>query len=967
MTITSTTLAGVNVWQFSGNVTDAEIKTAWSALIVSGRYQPGRYIYIDNTCNLSAVRGGWYVDMQNLGFILHSSRNKANTVFANWFIVQTVGLSTPARSNFVRFTNGTTISNSVGDGIDMLGGAMVYDVAGNPGGADPRYLNEMMFGSIDGTLIVSQAFAEQEIQVCGFGGVWRGVRIQRGLGIPQLDSPSARHVVYRSFINTETSNNPPLSVLYGSCLCLVSTTVRRQGVAVTGALSNTYSSSASVIVLLNNFSDESFFGASKTSFTSSLFNWATGNRIIGGVLKKIQVQPSTLIRGYDSRSSTASQKNTFSETTSDFLAGTDSTTADAITGRATIVCVGAIATGGTSSGSTSNTFANVPITRYTGQKFTLQKFGYVVQVITPDMSTGDDDLSAFSPIVMTAQGGIARTQSAIQAATTVTNFQQALEELHLLAIGLVGADSYNAFSSGNLFALSGTTLTTSFATVNLDPSAASKIVYNSATNDLTLKCTTLAANSTVTNWVTGGALVLASGVSIDSASVTGNVQQATPTNMSGVTITGNLTFNTNTATTITLTNCAISGTVSNSGTALVTVVLAGTSTAGTAGANVSVQVQCSVARFGSGSFNLVARYGTTGAYTDLGYFTNQTAKTFTVPLGQPVELAMWSLGYLTYVRTFTTTGGGFSIKADMVTEPDVDTTLDVSVYLANITVSNAGGVFTVVFGADMAIPGLEAAKAIVHRLLALENAMRALLPPGSATIIDIEPDEIQINQPGVFLQLGTGVNDVSIAGYFNDLPAKAITPAYIINPRRVVDNLRVEIPLVKPALDIAAMAAASAAATRLELATELGRIDAAISTRSTLAAGAAMTLTAAYDAAKTAATQTSVNNLGSPAQATTLATLASINQAEHDATQTAIAALPAAPTAAANAAQVWGYATRTLTETPGLTTGQAEQLRKVAQLHGVGATLVVTETARTAGDVSQTITTTEEQTTVSAA
>lgn len=35
MAVTSTTLLGVNVWQFSGNVTDAEIKTAWSALIVN--------------------------------------------------------------------------------------------------------------------------------------------------------------------------------------------------------------------------------------------------------------------------------------------------------------------------------------------------------------------------------------------------------------------------------------------------------------------------------------------------------------------------------------------------------------------------------------------------------------------------------------------------------------------------------------------------------------------------------------------------------------------------------------------------------------------------------------------------------------------------------------------------------------------------------------------------------------------
>jgi hypothetical protein len=51
----------------------------------------------------------------------------------------------------------------------------------------------------------------------------------------------------------------------------------------------------------------------------------------------------------------------------------------------------------------------------------------------------------------------------------------------------------------------------------------------------------------------------------------------------------------------------------------------------------------------------------------------------------------------------------------------------------------------------------------------------------------------------------------------------------------------------------------------------------------------------------------------------------------------------------------------------GLTAAQAGQLRKVAQLHGVGAELVVTETSRTAGDVSQTIVTTPTQTSVSAA
>jgi hypothetical protein len=171
------------------------------------------------------------------------------------------------------------------------------------------------------------------------------------------------------------------------------------------------------------------------------------------------------------------------------------------------------------------------------------------------------------------------------------------------------------------------------------------------------------------------------------------------------------------------------------------------------------------------------------------------------------------------------------------------------------------------------------------------------------------------------------------------------------------------------------------------------------------AVGSAMTLTAAYDAAKTAATQTSVDGVNSSLNTLAtdvdtldqlvqaLPTLAEIESTTVLAKTTDVTAVPAAvrtelatelahldadvssrSTLTAQdipegltAAEVWTHTTRTLTETPGLTTGQAEQLRKVAQLHGIGAQLVVTETTRTAGDVSQTITTTDDQTTVSAA
>jgi len=688
MSVTSTTLAGVNVWRFSGAVTDAEIKTAWSALIVNNRYKPGRYIYIDDTCSLVNVRGTYYVDCEALGIILHSSRNKTNTIFNNWVLTQTTGLAVGARANFVRVTNGTTITTTVDDGISMKGGAMLYAVIGNPGGGDPRYLNEMAFGSLDGTVVTSAAYTEQELEPCSTGTIWKGLNLQKVAGYPILQASTGfqRQVVYRSALNTEGTQKI-VRPYYNNSVCYVSSTVRRNGVAVTSNLYDTFASTGSaVIMILNNYTDESWFGASKTTIAGS--NWSTNNRFIGGVLKRLKVEPSTLIRSYDSRSTAYAQKNTYSETTRDFLTGTGvqnfhlyseqldnaywtkngatvtanattapdgastadklletattgqhrvnsgnvsvtsgvvytysiyakaaersflhlrlittntngqacfnltngtsiqsagttavitdvgngwyrcsvtattdglgaigyaniatsssltvpsytgvatnglflwggqieisstpstyiqttalpaegnfGTTADASTGYAQIVHVGAIATGGSAS-----------ITRFTSQKATLQKFGYQVQVITPDMTFGDDDLSAYAPITMTAQSGISRTESAINSATTISNFQELLEELHVLAIGLQGSASYSGYNNGNLFSFAGGVLTTNFTTVNVDATASSKISYNSTTNTLTIKSTTLASNSTVTAWNNAvGAVNLLNGASI---------------------------------------------------------------------------------------------------------------------------------------------------------------------------------------------------------------------------------------------------------------------------------------------------------------------------------------------------------------------------------------------------------------------------------------------------------------------
>lgn len=489
MPVTSTTLSGTNVWRLSGNVNDAELKTAWAGLITNNRYLLGRTLYIDDTCSLNNVRGTYYIDSQNLGVILHLSRNKSNTIFRNWFFTQTVGLSVGSRSNFIRFTNGTTITNSVIDGIDMIGGGMMYAVVGNPGGGDPRFLNEMMFGSLDGTLVTSAAWTEQEIEPTSIGTIWKGLNFQKAAGYPILGSTTGtqRQVIYRSYFNAENATVRLVRAYYNNSLCYVSSTVRRQGATVTSNLFDTFGSNGSaVIMILNNWKDETWFGASKTTLPAA--NWNAGNRIIGGVMKKIKVEPDTLIRTYDSRSTLVSQKSTFSETTNDFLSGTDSTTAS-INGLAQFVCVGAIGTGSTLS-----------ITRYTGQKFTLQKFGWQVQVITPDMTTGDDDLSAFSPITMTTQLGITRTQAQIQAATTISDYKEVLEELHNLAVTQIGIGSYNGAYNGNLFELNGKTLETSFTEVRIDPSLLSKFSYNPTTNILSIKSNLISSTLDITEW-----------------------------------------------------------------------------------------------------------------------------------------------------------------------------------------------------------------------------------------------------------------------------------------------------------------------------------------------------------------------------------------------------------------------------------------------------------------------------------
>lgn len=522
MPVTSSTVGGVNCWQFSGAVTDAELKTAWAALITNGVYVINRAIYLDNTADLTAITGGFLADLGtqvNPGFILHTGRDKTKSTFKNFTFLQREGLSVANRSRFVMTWNGSVLAAPGGaDGLAQTGGGMIYGVPGNPGGGDPRYLNEMSFAGLEGATIYSQEFTEQELQIIiSQTTQLKGITFEKCYGFPQIGTTvvPVNVAVYRSNQNTQSTVGGGLIPIrlfpsggrYAS-VCYVDSYITRNNADINTRLIDTFGSNASniaTIVVLNNYTRESWFGAAKTNIPVSA-SWAATNVMLGGVLKKLQFVggDGATIRAYDSRSTTAAQKCSFQETgTSDFLNASLSPTTDA-QGKISIVHIGAIATG-----------SGAPITRYNNQRYTFQKFGFRVSVNTVDMTAGgDNDLSAFTPVIPVVQDGMVRTEAAINAATTITSFQDLLEELHVLAIGLSGSASYAGAHGGNLFTYSGGVLTTSFASVTVDPTAAAKIAFNSATNALTIKSTTLTDTVDVTKWTNNGTITLANGAVI---------------------------------------------------------------------------------------------------------------------------------------------------------------------------------------------------------------------------------------------------------------------------------------------------------------------------------------------------------------------------------------------------------------------------------------------------------------------
>ena len=117
---------------------------------------------------------------------------------------------------------------------------------------------------------------------------------------------------------------------------------------------------------------------------------------------------------------------------------------------------------------------------------------------------------------------------------------------------------------------SGSVLDFGARNIVVDATAAAAFAVNTTTNTITIKASALTKGTKFLSLKTTGAVTVGSGVTLSNLIFDSSVNQATPTNLTGVNITGTLTYNTNSATSITYTTCTI-GTVENSGTGLVTI------------------------------------------------------------------------------------------------------------------------------------------------------------------------------------------------------------------------------------------------------------------------------------------------------------------------------------------------------------------------------------------------------------
>jgi hypothetical protein len=195
----------------------------------------------------------------------------------------------------------------------------------------------------------------------------------------------------------------------------------------------------------------------------------------------------------------------------------------------------------------------------------------------------------------------------------------------------------------------------------------------STTNGLSFISTyTLIVSGTLTAGnIIGNVTLLSFGVLASGVVISGNVNQTRPSDLTGVVINGNLIYNTSLDVTVTLTDCNVTGTISNSGIGSVKVVKAGTTPWLTAGSNVSVIANVTITTPGGLA---LSTYIIKNGATDLGWVATNVARALEIQETDTFSIYAIAYGYkakLVSANALDLT----TFEFDLLPETYVDTTL----------------------------------------------------------------------------------------------------------------------------------------------------------------------------------------------------------------------------------------------------------------------------------------------------
>lgn len=204
----------------------------------------------------------------------------------------------------------------------------------------------------------------------------------------------------------------------------------------------------------------------------------------------------------------------------------------------------------------------------------------------------------------------------------------------------------------------------------------SVVINNGAASNFSYAGTTATVKSAALTSGTKFKSLAAAGITmatpVTNTTLTGDVTQATPTDLTGVIITGDLTFNTDSDTTVTFTDCLISGTISNSGSGAVKVVKAGTTPWLTTGTNVRNVALIPITT--ADDLELSTYVGRSNT-EDLGWVATDTARVLEMEENDYFDIYAIAYGYQAGLF-YATASDVTSFKIALIPDTYVDTALN---------------------------------------------------------------------------------------------------------------------------------------------------------------------------------------------------------------------------------------------------------------------------------------------------